>query len=100
MIKSVNHLVICEPYKNNKAIKSKISHGVAVIQQKVGVVGLKVLKDAVIDDKLTIKAGSVVFIKEEILFTHNPYSQILECLDISEPFTLINFGHVVFVKDK
>lgn len=100
MIKSYNKQIICEPYRGSTGIKSKISSGVAVIQQKVGVIGLKVLQDAVIDTETTLKAGDIVYIREEILHTNKPYSQALECKDIKVPFALINFAHVAFVKGK
>lgn len=98
MIKSYNQQVICEPYLGARGIKSKISSGVAIVQQKTSVIGLKVLRDAVIDDSITIKKGDTLFIKEEILHTYKEFSQPLECSDISAPFILVNFGHVSFVK--
>ena len=100
MIKSYNKQIICEQYQGSKGIKAKISSGVAVIQQKVGVIGLKVLQDAVIDSDTILKKGDTVYIKEEILHINTPYSQNLECSDIKEPFALINFAHVAFVKVK
>jgi len=100
MIESYNKQVICEPYKGSTGIKSKVSSGVAVVQQKVGVIGLKVLANAVISDTLILKRGDTVYVKEEILHTHKQYSQHLECKDIKEPFALINFAHVAFVKEK
>jgi len=99
-MKSINLMIACEPYKGARGLKSKISSGVAVVQQKTGVVGLKVLTDAFIDKDTTIKAGSVIYIKEEILYTYkDQYSKPLECDVIKGEFVLANYSHVVFVKE-
>jgi hypothetical protein len=100
MIQSYNHQIITEPYTGATGIKSKITSGVSVVQQKSGVIGLKVLQDAVIDDKLTIKKGSTVFIKEEILHVNKNYSHPLECSKLNFSFVLMNFAHVAFVEGK
>lgn len=100
-MKSVNHLIACEPYKGARGIRSKISSGVAVVQQKTGVVGLRVVADAKIDKDTIVKAGSIVYIKEEILYTYKDmYASVLECSDIKEPFILANYSHVAFIKEK
>jgi len=99
-MKSYNMQIITEPYKGSTVIKSKISSGVAVVQQKSGVIGLKVLRDAVIDDKLTISKGDTVFIREDILHVNKNYSAPLECSEMSDQFVLVNFAHVAFVKGK
>lgn len=100
MIKSYNHQIITEPYTGSTGIKSKISSGVAVVQQKSGVIGLKVLQDAVVDDALTLSKGDVVYIREDILHVNKQYSHPLECSEMSKPFVLINFSHVAFVNKK
>ena len=100
MITSFNNQIVAEPYKGSRGIKSKVSSGVAVIQQKSGVIGLKVLENAVINDQLTIKKGDTVFLREEVLHVNSQYSNVLECSTIKKPFTLINFAHVVFVEVK
>lgn len=101
MIRSVNQLLVCEPYKGTKGLKSKVSSGMAVVQQKTEMIGLKVLRDAQISESRTIKKGSVVFIKEEVLYTYREqYGTPLNCSEISEPFVLVNYGHVAFVKEQ
>lgn len=97
MIKSYNQQVICEPYTGKTGIKAKISSGVAVIQQKAGVIGLKVLADAVLKNG-EVKKGDTVYIKESILHVNKLYSQSLECDDVGKAFCLISFGDVSFVK--
>ena len=95
---SLNNKIICEPYTGGRGIKSKITSGVSIIQQKTGIIGLKVLQDAKINDTLTITKGSTIYIKEEILYTYaDLYSKVLDCKDIKEPFVLAEFSHLVFV---
>lgn len=98
MIKSFNRKIVCEPYKATNGLKSKVSRGVAVVQQKTEVVGLKVLRDAKVDNDLELKSGDVVYLKEETLHTIKQYQYPLECVDIEEPFVIVDFGHVDFVK--
>ena len=99
-MKSVNHLIITEPYTGARGVKSKITSGVAVVQQKTGVVGLKVLQDAEISDKIKIKAGSTVYIKEEVLYTYkDQYSKALDSDAIKGPFILASYAHVAFIKE-
>ena len=100
MIESVNNLIVCEPYRGNRGIKSKVHSGVATIQQKTEVVGLKVLKRACISSEIYVEAGSTIYIKEEVLYNIKEYSVELSCKDISDPFVLVNFQHVVFIKGK
>ena len=98
MIKSYNNIIITEPYKGKTGIRSKVQSGVAVIQQKVNVVPLRVLQDAYISDKIEIKKGDVVYVKEDILHVNKQYSQPLECDDVSGQFVLMNYSHIAFVK--
>lgn len=99
-MKSTNHIVITEPYKGARGIKSKISSGVAVVQQKTGVIGLKVLMDAEISKDILVKAGSTVYIKEEILVQFaDQYSKALESDAVGQPFVPANYAHVLFVDE-
>lgn len=101
MIESTNQMIICKPYVGAKGLRAKVSSGMAVVQQKTEVVGLEVLRDARIDKDTVIKKGSVVYIKEEILFTYkDTYSVPLSCGEIGEPFVLAHYAHVAFVKGK
>lgn len=98
MIKSFNRKIVCEPYKAKAGLKSKINRGVAVVQQKTEVIGLKVLIDAKVDNELQLKTGDIIYVKEETLHTVKSYQNALECPDIKEPFVIVDFGHVDFVK--
>lgn len=101
MIESVNHIIVCKPYKGARGLKAKISSGVAVVQQKTEVIGLEVLRDAKINENTVVKKGSMVYIKEEILYAHkDTYSVELTCEDIGEPFILAHYAHVAFIKGK
>lgn len=100
-MKSINLLIACEPYKGGRGLKSKISSGVSIVQQKTEIIPLKVVVDAEIEKGRIIKAGSLLYIKEEILYTYkDQYTQPLDCKDIKEPFVLANYSHVAFVKEK
>lgn len=99
MIESVNQMIVCKPYKGFQGLKAKVSSGVAVVQQKTDVIGLEVLEDARIKENTVIKKGSVIYIKEEILYNHkNIYSLELNCKEIKEPFILAHYSHVAFVR--
>jgi len=100
MMKSVNFNIICKPYRGSRGLKSKIVSGVATVQQKTEVIGLEVLQDAKIDKDTLIRKGSMVYIREDILYSHKDmYSVEMTCSDIGEPFIIANYGHVVFIKD-
>lgn len=99
-MKSINNMLICEPYQGTKGVKAKINNGVSIIQQKIGVLGLKVLMDAVISKDITVKAGSTVYIKEEVLYTYtDQYQKALDCKAVGQPFVLANYGHVLFIEE-
>lgn len=99
-MKSLNNLIVCEPYKGAKGIRSSIRSGVAVVKQKTGVIGLKVLADAYISKDITLKAGSTIYVLESILFQFSDqYSKPLDSDFIEEPFVLVNYGHVALHKD-
>lgn len=99
MIKSVNHMVVCEPYKGSKGLKSKISGGVSIIQQKTSVIGLRVLADAYISEQLTLKAGSIAYLREDILCQFQDYSTPFNSDATEEPFVLVNYSHIAFIKE-
>jgi len=100
VIKSANQMIICEPYKGNTGLKAKITSGVAVVQQKTEVVGLKVLQDTEIKDGLIIKKNSIIYIKEEVLLTHSKiYATPLSCVEFSVPFVLAHYSHIAFIKE-
>jgi hypothetical protein len=95
---SVNKKVICEPYKEPRGIKGGITSGVAFVKQKNNIYGLKVLMDVIIDDKISLKIGDIVYLTEEMLYNNKNYSTPMECKDMKEQFVAIEFGHVVFIK--
>jgi hypothetical protein len=95
---SVNKKVICEPYKEPRGIKGGISSGVAFVKQKNNIYGLRVLMDAAIDDRISLKAGDVVYLTEEMLYTNKNYSNPMECKEVKEQFVIIEFNHIVFIK--
>ena len=98
-MKSYNRKVICEPYVSKGAIQSEIKGGMSFIKQKSSVIAMKVLMDAQIDDKLTLKAGSSIYILEETLHNQASYQKPLTSIGVKESFVMVDFGHVVFIGD-
>lgn len=100
MIKSYNNFIICEPYKGKKALRPKITSGMATVDQTSKVVGIKVLADANISSDISIKKGSTIFIKEDVLHRNpNIYSSPIESDFIEKPFIMAHFSHIVFIKE-
>jgi hypothetical protein len=97
---SVNHKIICKPYKGDRKPEAVVKSGLATVKQKTAVHALEVLVDARINDQLTIKAGSFVNLHEEILFARQGTMKHLESPAIGEPFVFVEFGDVLFVSDK
>lgn len=99
-MRSTNQLLVCEPYIGSTGLKSKISSGVAIIQQKTTLIGLKVMMDFKISKHESLKKGDTVYIKEEIMMQFkDQYSRKLDCKDVDGEFILVNFAHVAFIKE-
>jgi hypothetical protein len=96
-MKSYNRKLVCEPYVTAGGIQSEVKKGMTFIKQKSAVVGLKVLMDAQIDDKISIAKGSIVYLTEELLSTQPSYQKPLTSDAIKDPFVVVDFGHVLFV---
>lgn len=97
---SYNNNVICRPYEKKGGIRKKITSGVATMEQKTKLVGLEILEDAFINKDISLKKGSIAYIKEEVLHSTKQYSLPLSCDDMKHNFIMVNFGHIVFVKEK
>lgn len=95
-VTSYNNIVICEPYKGARKVQSKVTSGFASVEQKSKIVGLKVLVDSVISEKLTIKAGDVVYLAEERLFIDGRKPMNADA--VSEEFITIGFNEIILVK--
>lgn len=95
---SINKFIV-EPYLTDGALTAKESNGFALIQQKVGVKGLRLLVDAKIgvgQEVVTFSRGGLVYIKEEFLHTQPFAKKILEHEDIGK-FIIVDLQYAEFV---
>lgn len=97
---SVNGKIVCKPYGGTRKIEAQVKSGFASVKQKNTLVGLEVLVDAYINEDITIDAGSKVYISEELLFNYMSVNKPLESDAVKESFVLIDFGHIVLIKDE
>ena len=109
---SFNRFIV-EPYVSNREVKTANTGrtGFAVIEQKVAVKGLRLLVDIVLDNAPTnvsidgitfygptlVRAGSIVFIREELLHTQQWAKQIMESDHIGR-FMIVDKQHIEFVQ--
>ena len=101
VLNSLNNRFILEPYKGDRALKSNASTGFAIVQQKVSLVGLKVLVDAMIfcgaQQGIRWPVGSLAYIKEELLFTQPWAQKIYESDAIESKFIIVDASQIEFV---
>ncbi len=100
-VTALNNRFILEPYKGDRTLKSSSSNGFAIVQQKVSVVGLTVLADALINHGTPhgqmYPKGSKAYIKEEALFTQPWAQKAYESDAIEGKFIIVDSAHVEFV---
>lgn len=100
---SLNNRFIVESYKEDRALKTTVSNGFAMVQQKGSIKGLKLLADATISVGLgleVIPKGSVVYIKEGALQSQ-PWAKASFTSDAIEgEFMIIDMAHIEFVVNK
>lgn len=101
---SFNNRFLLEPYKGDRALKANVSSGFAIVQQKVSVVGLTLLADAVVSlygkEVETLEKGSKVYIKEELLFTQPWAQKVYESDAIEGKFIIVEASQVDFIVSK
>lgn len=93
---SPNDRLVLEVYKK-EGLRSEIRGGIATPGQRDGVKGLRVLVGTTFSDGRHIPAGSVAYIREEIL--HNPSfaQKVLKCDFIKEPFIMAPRQDIEFI---
>ena len=69
---SVNNRLILEPYVK-EGLKAKVTGGIAMPGQRDGLKGLKLVVAAYMPDGKVMPAGSIAYIREEVLYNH-PWS--------------------------
>lgn len=97
---SYNKLIL-EPYKGTKKIKTTINSGFASIQQRTTMVGLKILKDAIVvvgSETINIKKGGIAYICEELLATQLFGKKTYNIEKSNEEFIVVDFHYVTMVE--
>lgn len=105
-ITTLNNKFIVEPYKGDRALKSKNESGFALVQQKISIVGLRLLVEAHVSlnnqpgMNAFFEKGSLVYIKEELLFTQQWAQKQYESDAIEGKFIIVDANNVDFVVRK
>lgn len=94
---SLNNRLIVEVYKTDKSLRAEVKNGFAMVDQKVTLKGLRILMPATLANGKEVPAGSIAYIKEEIL--HNaPWAKTpLKADTMSEQFLVIDASVVDFI---
>ena len=94
---SLNNRFILESYKGDRSLKAKETSGFAMLSQKVNLVPLKVLINAKLTDGTIIPAGSIAFLKEEMVFTQPWGKNNMEAPGIEGKFIIVDVNFIEFV---
>ncbi len=96
MKQALNNRFVTEQYVK-EGLKAKISGGIATPGQREGLKGLRTLMKTTLSDGTYFPAGSIVYIKEEVLHTHAWASKPLNCDAIPEKFLIVDLQFVEFI---
>jgi hypothetical protein len=94
---SINNRLILEQYVK-EGLKPKMQGGIATPGQRDGMKGLRVLISTTLPDGRQIPAGSLAYIREEVLHTHPWASKPLTCDTLSEKFMVVELNYIEFFK--
>lgn len=100
---SLNDRFIVKPYAGDRTLKAKVSNGFAMVQQKTSIVGLELLMEARLSttnkDLLEIfPKGSMIYVKEELLFTQVWAKAIYESDAVEGNFIIVDVNNIEFIK--
>lgn len=96
-LRSMNNRLITEIYKNEGGLKSTVQHGIAMVEQKVRLKGLKILAGAKLPDGTLVEAGDLAFIKESTLHTQSWAKNFYESDQIEGQFIIVDMSQVEFI---
>lgn len=99
---SVNNRFVLEPYRSDKGLRANISNGFAMVDQKIKVVGLKLLSEARITVGNTvhiIPKGMIAYLREEVLHTAPWAKKTLESDAVEGQFIIVDLSNVEFIGD-
>lgn len=92
---SLNNRFLLEPY-TKEGLKSKVQSGIAMPGQRDGLKALEVLADGYLPNWEKIPAGSIAYIREEVLYTHPWASKFLtiESKSYSGKVMIVDLTHI------
>lgn len=96
--RSLNGRFILESYKEDRALKSTVQNGFAMVQQKVSVKGLKVLADVQnASGQFIAYKGDIAYVREHSLQSQ-PWAKATFTSDAIEgEFMIVESAHIEFV---
>lgn len=86
---TINNLFMLEPYMQGQGIRSEIRAGLALPGQKLNLVPLKLLADAILGDRV-FKKGSLAMIAEDTLMTQQFAKQVRKAPGVEGEFILVD----------
>jgi len=99
---SLNNKFVVEPYKGDRTLKANSASGFAIVQQKVSIIGLRLLVDSLVQvgpqARETLPKGSMIYVREELLFTQEWAKKVYESDAIEGKFILVDASQVEFVR--
>lgn len=93
---SFNKLIL-EPYVDSGKLESTIKSGIAMVQQKIGVKGLKVLINCQLVDGTLVQAGDKAYVKEENLKTLPWAKKLFTSDNIAGEFIIVSPEHIEYI---
>jgi hypothetical protein len=94
---SYNNKLICETYKEDRTLRTKVSSGFATVEQKSRVIGLTVLVGAKLANGDYVPAGSKAYVKEKLLRDSPMFKESFEADTLSERFLVVDITLVDFI---
>ncbi len=95
--RSFSNKLIVEAYRPEGGLRSEIKNEFASVAQKNTLKGLKLLISAVLADDTYVPAGSIVYIKEELLVTQQWAKNILQSDTLKAQFISVVLNDVEYI---
>lgn len=94
---SINNRIVLEQYIK-EGLKAVRTGGIATPGQRDGVKGLKVLIGTTLPNGERIPVGSIAYIREEVLHTHQWASKPLTCDTLPCKFLVVELTYIEFIE--
>lgn len=98
-MKTLNNLLILKPYQQGQGVRAELRGGLVVAGQKHNLVGLELLADAKIDGE-TYSKGSIAYLSEDILSSHDWAKRIRKSENVDGDFIVVESRHITAIKEK